>query len=139
MIDERECKQCKRILPKNCSGDICPTCVEINLFSEVREYIRNNDVNEFDVVEKFHIPRSKVKGWIKEGRIEYKEGTGTAKLRDCYCVDCGKPIFSGRLCADCLRKSHLKDNAYMGDKGSDSKGEMRYANLYKKDGKKNGV
>lgn len=128
MMDERECKQCKRMLAKSYTEDICPTCLEINLFSEVREFIRNHDVNEFDVAEKFQIPRSKVKGWIKEGRIEYKEGTGMTQLKDVYCVECGKPIISGRMCADCLRKSHLKDNAYLGDWDPEARGEMRYAN-----------
>ena len=46
----------------------------MNLFAEVKDYIRENDVKEIDVAEHFGIPVSKVRRWIKEGRIQYKEG-----------------------------------------------------------------
>ena len=35
-IDERVCKQCSRKLPEAYKPDICPACMEINLFSEVK-------------------------------------------------------------------------------------------------------
>lgn len=104
------CKECHCTLPKNYTEDICPACKERLLFSKVKEYIRNNDVTEYDVVREFGIPLMKVKGWIREGRIEYKE-LYTPQLQNLYCQECGKSIAFGNLCPDCLRKSNLSGNA----------------------------
>lgn len=122
----KECSQCKRPLPVSYEFDICPTCKEINLFAEVREFIRNNDVNEFEVAEKFGIPRNMVKSWIRDGRIEYKDGSGDKRLKDCYCIECGTPIFSGTMCGECLRKSHLKEISYVDDKWKRDDGHIRF-------------
>ena len=75
-LDENvhECAQCGRILNKVYKDDLCPECKDLNLFAEVKDYIRENDVKEIDVAEHFGIPVSKVRRWIKEGRIQYKEG-----------------------------------------------------------------
>lgn len=56
------CKECHRTLPKNYTEDICPACKERLLFSKVKEYIRTNDVTEYDVAKEFGIPLMKVKG-----------------------------------------------------------------------------
>ena len=51
------CTQCGRILPDVYEeDDICPVCKEANLFAEVKDFIRENDVREMDVAEHFDIP-----------------------------------------------------------------------------------
>ena len=35
-----ECKQCGRILNKMYRDEICPECKDLNLFAEVKDYIR---------------------------------------------------------------------------------------------------
>ena len=67
------CEECKRPLPLTYKENLCPSCIEQKLFREVKEYIRENDVNEYDVAQHFHIPHMQVKKWIREGRIEYKD------------------------------------------------------------------
>ena len=58
---------------------------EMELFDAVRNYIRENDVNEFGVAAHFGIPVSRVKAWIREGRIEYKELDGSVFAEDKHC------------------------------------------------------
>ncbi len=103
----RECKQCGRTLNDLYKDDICPACMEMNLFSEVKEYIRSNDVRETDVAEHFNIPVSKVRGWIKEGRIQYKTKSGQT-VSGMYCQVCGKAIEFGTLCPECRKMQKLQ-------------------------------
>ena len=55
------CEECKRPLPLTYKENLCPSCIEQKLFREVKEYIRENDVNEYDVAQHFHIPHMQVK------------------------------------------------------------------------------
>ena len=82
-----ECKQCGRILNKMYRDEICPECKDLNLFAEVKDYIRENDVKEIDVADHFGIPVAKVRRWIREGRIQYKEGEHITPI---HCQVCGK-------------------------------------------------
>ncbi len=97
----KECKICHKLLSQDYSGDVCPSCKEDELFARVREYIRKNEVNEYMVANEFQIPLRKVRGWIKEGRIEYVE-TDT-RIVGTKCQRCGKPVTFGMLCPDCMR------------------------------------
>lgn len=108
--DANVCKECHRDLPANYEGDLCSACKERLLFSKVKDYIRENDVTEFDVAKHFEIPLFKVKGWIREGRIEYKD-LQTPALKNLCCQKCGKPISFGSQCTDCLRQSNVSGNA----------------------------
>ena len=38
-----------------------------SFFRNVRDYIRANTVNEYEVAEHFHIPLRQIKEWIREG------------------------------------------------------------------------
>lgn len=101
-----ECTYCHRPLPEDYNDTLCPRCKDRELFSRVKEYIRSNDVTENMVAEEFHIPISKVKGWIREGRIEYKE-LNNPKIESIHCTKCGAPIRFGSLCSQCQRKSKM--------------------------------
>ena len=70
-IRHKYCQHCGHAISRNSELDCCPTCQETILFAEVREYIRQNNVNEFEVAEHFGLPLSVVKRWMREHRIEY--------------------------------------------------------------------
>ncbi len=97
------CKDCGRPLPIDYSDYICPGCKENNLFREVRDYIRANDVNEYQVAETFNIPVEQVKLWIRNGRIEYKNEGEKSFSSNSYCARCGAVVTFGTLCSKCLR------------------------------------
>ncbi len=110
--DGKTCIVCGRPLPDDFEGDMCPPCKEHDLFQQVKEYIRSNDVNEFDVADKFELPLLKVKSWIREGRIEYKDtstdGLRSHTMQSLHCQICGKAITFGTLCPQCLKKQNSK-------------------------------
>ena len=101
-ISEHCCQVCGRPLPARYTSDTCANCVEAELFSKVRDFIRANDVTEYDVAEHFKISHRKVKGWIKEGRIEYKEQEERT-VTVTHCMRCGAKVSFGTLCTKCLK------------------------------------
>ena len=118
----KSCKQCGRDLNELYPHEYCPICAEINLFNEVKEYIRENDVNEQNVAEHFNLPVSKVRGWIREGKIQYKGGN---KISSVFCNVCGKPISFGRTCPECHSFQNLHIVAKM---RKEEQAEMHYFN-----------
>ena len=105
--DRKECPQCGRYLSKDYHEELCPKCLEMNLFSDVRDYIRSKDVREMDVAKHFNIPVTKVRSWIKEGKIVYKTSDGRT-ISGVYCQMCGKKIDFGTVCADCRKLQQLQ-------------------------------
>ena len=97
------CEFCGRTLPKHYEGTLCPTCQEAQLFRNVRDYIRANTVNEYEVAEHFHIPLRQIKEWIREGRIEYHEVNTASTISGMHCQRCGAPVSFGTLCPNCLK------------------------------------
>lgn len=122
-VSENTCQQCGRPLHPQYKEEICPECQEINLFREVKEYIRANDVNEADVAEHFDIPSTKVRRWIREGRIQYKS-VDSKNLSSVYCQICGKPLEFGNLCSECRRLQGLEVAAAAYEQ---QQGKMRFA------------
>ena len=122
------CTQCGRYLPEVYEeDDICPVCKEANLFAEVKDFIRENDVREMDVAEHFDIPVSKVRKWIREGRIQYKGEVGQT-ISGIHCQICGKPIEFGTLCPECHRMQGLQ---IVAKQYAEQKSEMRFFNKNK--------
>ncbi len=100
---------------------------EMELFDAVRNYIRENDVNEFGVAAHFGIPISRVKAWIREGRIEYKELDGSVFAEDKHCSLCGRPIEFGNICSKCKREQSGKGHGYaVTNPGDREEGKMRF-------------
>ena len=93
------CEECKRPLPLTYKENLCPSCIEQKLFREVKEYIRENDVNEYDVAQHFHIPHM-------------------------HCTRCGAPIAFGTLCAKCMRQKDVSIHSSAREDISDSR--MRF-------------
>lgn len=131
------CRICHVSLPTNTADNICPVCREQELFVEVKDYIRERDVTEREVAEHFHIPLNKVRGWIKEGRITYKETPGikaetfgpTKK-----CRECGMQLPSSskdNICQTCLgilsaTKSNMKSSGVMIENPNDNSSKRYY-------------
>ena len=121
-VDKDSCQQCGRPLSPEYTEDICPLCQEINLFNDVKEYIRDNDVNEVDVADHFGIPNRKVRQWIKDGRIQYKNAKDA--ITGVHCQICGKPLEFGNVCAEC---QHMQGLAIVAHAYEVDAGKMRFA------------
>lgn len=119
------CEFCKRPLPKAYKEKLCPACKEARLFYDVRDYIRDNDVNEYEVADHFNIPLKQVKSWIREGRIEYKEMGAGNSISGLHCQRCGAPVSFGALCPKCLKILN-GNKGYRSNVISDDNNKMRY-------------
>ena len=121
----KSCSMCGRLMPIDYEKDFCPGCEEDVLFKEVREYIRSHEVTEFELAEIFDIPQSKVRKWIKEGRIEYV--TGDNKMMNTRCQRCGVPVSFGTLCPDCMRiMNGNKEVSYISFNAKNDRNRMRF-------------
>ena len=103
---DRVCKNCGRKILYNPDpkADLCPMCKELQLFADVRDYIRANDVKDYEVAEHFGISLSKVNEWIKQGRIQYKDDPTIQKvIMGNYCQICGSPLNFGTVCPACMK------------------------------------
>lgn len=109
------CSVCQKSLPMDYEHELCPLCEENELFSRVKAFIRSRDVTEYDVVEEFRIPLRKVKNWIKEGRIEYKDFKEVT-IKAWHCVECGEPIQFGSYCQKCYKLKTITKATYTGQK-----------------------
>ena len=70
-INYKYCEHCGSPIPRSSEFACCQSCQDTILFHAVKDYIRENNVNEFQVAEHFDIPLSLVKRWMRELRIEY--------------------------------------------------------------------
>ena len=122
------CKGCGRGMSPKYTGELCPLCIEAQLFDEVREFIRSNEVNEYDVAARFNIPVRQVKQWIKEGRIEYKEQSAK-RIESMHCSRCGIKLNFGTLCQKCLKELNgEKKQGFMGLPNIEE-GRMRFVEM----------
>ena len=119
------CSICRRPLPLDYDKEMCPGCIENQLFNEVKEYIRSKDVTEYQVAEHFQIPHRKVKRWIEEGRIEYKE-QGENRIMNLHCSKCGAPISFGNLCQKCYKEKYNTRSGYAPLKEGAEENKMRF-------------
>ncbi len=120
----RYCHWCNRPLAEDSESDLCPACEESAQFREVREYVRKHTVNEFQLAEAFGIPLRKVKQWIREGRLEYRELE--QKLTTLHCQNCGKEITFGNYCSECVRASYGVQGGFEALKLNDADEQMRF-------------
>lgn len=123
------CVSCKKLLPTEYEFDKCPLCIENELFRLVRDYIRANDVTEYDVAKAFDLPIARVKSWIRQGRIQYKEDKNK-KIIGHHCARCGELITKDEFCISCkqILKRQKGTIALDPDRFDDSK--MRYLDQY---------
>ncbi len=115
-------------VPKTYEKDLCPDCEREQLFRDVKEYIRENDVTEYDVALEFNIPHHQVKQWIREGRIEYKDNhLNTSVHTPKKCVQCGAPVpFDNILCSKCKRQQKNEPPTFGTDDSGNSRTRIRF-------------
>jgi hypothetical protein len=70
-VQHRLCNRCGAAVPRSSEINICLYCQDTVVFHEVKEYIRQNNVNEVQVAEHFGLPLALVKRWMNDRRIEY--------------------------------------------------------------------
>ena len=99
----KQCEFCRRPLPNDYEDVLCPRCKDNKLLHDVKEFIRANQVNEYEVADHFGIPLKQVKAWIREGRIEYNTTSESGTISGMHCQHCGAPVTFGSLCPKCLK------------------------------------
>ena len=116
------CEICHRNLPLNYKDTTCPVCSEHLLFQQVKEYIRSDDVNEYQVADRFQIPLQLVRKWIREGRIQYKEASKQQVTM--HCQICGVQVAFGTICPKCLKEQNTSGTLLQ--KRKTDSGNMRH-------------
>jgi hypothetical protein len=90
---------CKSLF--NYTGNpVCPACNKIleEKFTTVKEYIRDNPTSTISkVAEATEVPVQQLKRWVREERLCFSKDSGVM----IQCEKCGKPITTGRYCAEC--------------------------------------
>ena len=69
----RSCIVCGKALASSYTDDTCQDCKDDAIYRDVKEYILHNDAGEYEVAEKFGLPVSTIRKWIKLGYMEYKK------------------------------------------------------------------
>lgn len=123
------CTWCHCPIPEDSETDLCKNCQASMEFREIRDYVREHDVNEFQLSEIFEIPLRQVKQWIREGRLEYKELQNT--VVGLHCQRCGKAISFGNFCPECNRAEYGVQGGFETFQG-DADEQIRFYNKNKK-------
>lgn len=118
------CAWCHCPIPIDSETEFCENCAESMTFREIREYVREHDVNEFQLAEAFGIPLRRVKQWIREGRLEYKDLLNT--VVNLHCQRCGKAIQFGNFCPECNRAEYGVKGGFDALKANDADEQMRF-------------
>ena len=79
---------------------------------------------ESQVADHFGISNAKVRAWIREGRIQYKNTDGKT-VSQVYCQICGKPLDFGYLCSECRDLQGLE---VVAKRYGEEAGQMRFIN-----------
>ena len=124
------CAWCHCPIPEDSEDDLCKNCQASREFKEIREYVREHNVNEFQLAEAFEIPLRKVKQWIREGRLEYREEVRT--MVNLHCQRCGKAIQFGNFCTECMRMEYGVQGGFETFQNNDADEQIRF---YKKNRK----
>lgn len=105
-MDVRQCRRCRKLF-QSTGNPLCPSCVaEVDKqFTDVRNYIYANPTAKMDdICEATGVEMDDIRRWIKEGRL-IMHSTGVPLVE---CEKCGKPIHSGKLCAECRGEIHTQ-------------------------------
>lgn len=134
MPDIRNCRRCGRIYNYIGGIPICPACKEADEenFKKVKEYLyKSPGATLSEVSTELDISVERIKGYLKEGRLEIIGGEGNLVLE---CENCGKAIRTGRFCDQCSKeitnelKSTANDMSNSLSRGQSKGVEMRYLN-----------
>ena len=104
MPDVRNCKRCNRIYNYIGGAQICPSCKDLDEidFKRIKEYLyENSGASLSEVSTVLDISVEKIKGFLKDGRLEIVGNEGNMALQ---CESCGTAIKTGRLCNECAKE-----------------------------------
>lgn len=103
MEELKPCKICGKLFQSNIYINACPDCITQDEadFESIREYLYQHPrASIYEVATNLDITISKIKHFLKEGRIEIVEKTNQFLV----CESCGQSIRSGRLCEECAKQ-----------------------------------
>ncbi|MFZ5986022.1 MAG: MerR family transcriptional regulator [Bacillota bacterium] len=103
MPDVRNCKICGKIYNYIGGSPVCQDCRQQDEadFKRVKEYLYDHPgATIFEVSKELEVSVQKIKGYLKEGRLEIVGEEGNMILE---CESCGKSIKTGRFCNDCAK------------------------------------
>lgn len=103
-MEVQTCSKCGRLFNWVGIGPrLCPFCKEREeeIFKTVKNYLWDHKgANMKEVMENCGATEKQIKQWIREQRIEFAKESGVTV----DCERCGKPILSGKMCADCRKQ-----------------------------------
>lgn len=102
-MEIKNCKRCGRMYNYITGAPICDQCKqkEEDDFQKVKKYIYDNRGAAMkDVSEACEVSIEKITRFLKDGRLEIKEGTNIIL----ECENCSRPITTGRYCQECSKK-----------------------------------
>ncbi|SKB85814.1 hypothetical protein SAMN06296386_1077 [Lachnospiraceae bacterium] len=100
-VSVKNCKECGHLFQYPGFGDrICPDCkkIEDRAFQRVKDFLYDYPgATLYITAETCEVAPERIRKWLREERLQFVEITGTGLS----CDHCGKPLTSGRFCADC--------------------------------------
>lgn len=98
-METKNCPKCGRLFTyvKNA---ICPECIkaEEETFQKVRAYLKEFPGHSItEISDATGVSPRKISKYLREGRLEVTEGIGNFLT----CMNCGKPIHTGKFCREC--------------------------------------
>lgn len=116
------CTRCGRAFPYSGDGPVvCPRCVqkEEEDFALVSRYLETHRSTKKETAKNTGVPEEYLTKWAREGRLVFSSG-----IEDFRCEICGKPIRTGRICEDCMKKTQ---KIGFSTNRSNNDGRMRFA------------
>lgn len=110
-MEARNCPRCGRVF-YYIKSPVCPECEkkEEEAFNVVREYLNENPKHTIaEITRDTKVSTKLINKFLREGRLEITEGLNGFLL----CMNCNKPIMTGKYCNDCASKFSKKlESAY---------------------------
>lgn len=140
-MELRNCPECGKLFAF-VSRNLCPDCIafEEECIQKIQEYIDDYGASTIaELSEGTDVPEEMVIYLLREGRLIIRGGVTLLE-----CERCGRPIPSGRYCADCCAalEASLKDvlsanegketGEERGNSDSRKKSRMHTAEIYRK-------
>lgn len=101
-MESRNCPKCGRLFTY-IKDPLCPECMkaEEETFQKVRAYLKEFPGNSIAQVSRdTGVSPRKINKYLRDGRLEVTEGLSDFLT----CMNCGKPITTGKFCRDCSSK-----------------------------------
>lgn len=100
-FEVKQCRQCKKLF-QSYGAAVCPECLDKmdNDYRLVKEYLYDNpESNVVEIVKETGVSEKTVLGFLREGRLSIISDDGFL-----VCMECGKPIYSGKYCESCMKR-----------------------------------